>query len=255
MKILGIILAGVGAFLLVLAGLLRFYAVPALSQAPLVPGSSTGGISTSINKGVANKLFYPGKLAAGENPYRENVPMTATRTTRGDVNADQQQEATSQNLAIYDSFQRLEDDEGTVVNAGTIRVAFNRSTSVLANCCGANIDGEPATFEGINPLKFPFNVEKKTYDYYDTTIKKALPAEFQGEESIDGLNTYRFLQNVPPTQTGELTVPGQPRRLPRRHVHGGALLLQRGHRVGRPGHRRDHQGHQPAEAVPDRPER
>ena len=36
-------LIGLGAFLVVLAGMLRFYAVPQLAKAPLSPGEDTAG--------------------------------------------------------------------------------------------------------------------------------------------------------------------------------------------------------------------
>ena len=205
---LGIALVGVGAFLLVLAGALKWYAVPALSKAPLVPGESTGGLSTSIAVGVAETLFDPSALASGGNPVRTNVPLTSTRTTRGDVAASQTDEAKAADLAIYDSFSNLTDDAGTTISAGTIRVAFNRVTSELSNCCNANIDGEPVEWAGINPLKFPFNVEQRTYDYFDTTLVKPVPIEFAGTEDLDGLEVYVFKQTIPATQIGEQEVPG-----------------------------------------------
>jgi hypothetical protein len=205
---LGIVLVGLGAFLLVLAGMLKFYAVPALAKAPLVPGSSTGGISTSLAVGTAETLFDPSALVAGENPIRTNVPLTSTRTTRGDVAASQTDEAKAADLAVYDSFSNLTDDKGTTISAGTIRVAFNRVTSELSNCCNANIDGAVVEWSGINPLKFPFSVEQKSYDYFDTTLVKAVPIEFQGTEDLDGLEVYVFKQSIPATQTGELEVPG-----------------------------------------------
>lgn len=203
---LGVALAGIGAFLLATGLLLKFVAVPKLEVAPLAPG--TDGISTSINKGVATKLFYPGKLATGENPTRENVPLTATRTTRGDVLAATSPEAEAQNLAVYDSFQNVTDDEGTTIDANTLRIAFNRTTSELTNCCGVNIDGEQANFTGIAPLKFPFNTEQKDYDWYDTGQGKTVPAKFEGVENREGVELYKFSQKIEPHEVGELDVPG-----------------------------------------------
>ncbi|MCA0332247.1 MAG: DUF3068 domain-containing protein [Actinobacteria bacterium] len=207
-RVLGIVLVGLGAFLLVLAGMLKFYAVPALAKAPLVPGESTGGISTTVAVGTAEQLFDPSALASGGNPNRTNVPLTSTRTTRGDVSASQQEPAVSEDLAIYDSFSNTVDDKGTTISAGTIRVAFNRVTSVNSNCCGANVDGAQVDWTGINPLKFPFDVQQQTYDYFDTTLAKAVPIEFTGTEDLDGLQVYVFKQTIPATQIGEQEVPG-----------------------------------------------
>jgi len=205
-RVIGVILAGIGAFLLVLALLLKFVAVPKLAVAPLAPG--TDGISTSTNVGVAAKLFYPGKLATGENPTRENVPLKAVRTTRGDVLAATTPEAEAANLAIYDSFSNVTDDEGTTIDASTIRVAFNRFDSQLSNCCGVNVDGEKANFVGIAPFKFPFYVEQKDYEWYDSGIDKTAPAKFVGTDTIDGFEMYKFEQTIAPYQSGELEVPG-----------------------------------------------
>jgi hypothetical protein len=207
-RAVGFVLAGLGAFLLVLAGMLKFYAVPQLAKAPLVPGEETGGVNVSVNEGTAVTLFNPGALATGDDPIRRNVPVVSTRYTRGDVPASESPEAADNNIAVYDSFSRLTDPEGTVLSAGTIRVAFDRTSSELSNCCGANVDGQEAPFAGINPLKFPFFVEKKSYDYFDTTILQALPAEFVGEEVLFGMNTYKFVQDIPPTQYTEIEVPG-----------------------------------------------
>lgn len=200
---IGIALVGIGAFLLVLAPLLRFWVVPQVAKAPLSPGEDTGGVTQTDQEGVALKLFDPATLSE-----RTNVALTATRFTRGDVQAAQTDEAKSQDLAIYDSFLRLTDPEGTVVNATTIRVAFNRVTSETVNCCGANNNGEEVDWTGINPLKFPMFVQQQDYNYFDTTINAAPPAVFQGVEDLEGLQVYKFVQTIEPTQIGELEVPG-----------------------------------------------
>jgi hypothetical protein len=44
---------------------------------------------------------------------------------------------------------------------------------------------------------FPFGTQKKTYQYFDGTLRKALPMTYQGEEKVAGLPTYRFQQTVP----------------------------------------------------------
>lgn len=44
---------------------------------------------------------------------------------------------------------------------------------------------------------FPFGTEKKTYQYWDGTLRTALPMVYRGEEKVGGLPTYRFEQVVP----------------------------------------------------------
>jgi hypothetical protein len=153
--------------------------------------------------GLAVKLFDPATLTE-----RTNVALIATRFTRGDVQAAQTEEATSQDLAVYDSFLRVSDPSGTVVDASTIRVAFNRVSSENANCCGVNNDGEQVTWTGINPLKFPMFTQQQNYPYFDTTINQAPDAVFQGVEELEGLEVYKFVQVIEPTEIGSLEVPG-----------------------------------------------
>ncbi|MEZ5116851.1 MAG: DUF3068 domain-containing protein [Candidatus Nanopelagicales bacterium] len=202
-RVIGLVLVGLGAFLLVLAAMLRFYAVPALAKAPLSPGENSGGVTQTDQEGIARSLFDPATLTE-----RKDVEVTATRFTRGDVPAAETEEAKSQDLAVYDSFLRLEDPEGVVVNASTIRVAFDRVTSELVNCCGVNNDGAQVTWEGINPLKFPMFTQQQDYDYFDTTLNKAYPAKFMGVEELEGLEVYKFQQVIEPTEYATLEVPG-----------------------------------------------
>lgn len=199
----GIVLVGLGVFLVVLAALLRFTVVPAVAKAPLSPGEDTGGVTQTDQNGVAAVLFDPATLTE-----RTDVPLTATRFTRGDVPASQTTEALADDLAIYESFLRTEDNTGTVISASTIRVAFNRVTSELSNCCGANFDGQEITFSGINPLKFPMFTEAKDYAYFDATLQEAVPITYVGTEELEGLSVYRFEQKIEARQIGTLEVPG-----------------------------------------------
>lgn len=199
----GIVLIGLGVFLVVLAALLRFTVVPAIAKAPLSPGEDTGGVTQTDQNGVAAVLLDPATLTE-----RTDVPLTATRFTRGDVPASQTSEALADDLAIYESFIRTEDNTGTVVTASTIRVAFNRVTSELSNCCGANYDGQEIEFAGINPLKFPMFTEPKEYRYFDATLEEAVPIQYVGTEDLEGLSVYRFEQTIEARQIGTLEVPG-----------------------------------------------
>jgi hypothetical protein len=200
---IGIVLVGLGVFLLVLGALLRLSVVPSVAKAPLSPGEDSGGVTQTDQSGVAAKLFDPATLTE-----RTDVPLKVTRFTRGDVPASQTEEAKAGDLAIYDTFQRVEDNAGTVVLADTARYAFNRVTSELSNCCGANIDGENVDMSGIVPLKFPMFTQKQNYPYFDTSLNQGVDAVYQGEETLEGLPVYKFVVTVEPTQTGTIEVPG-----------------------------------------------
>jgi uncharacterized membrane protein len=199
---IGIVLVGLGVFLVVIGALLRFSVVPAVAKAPLSPGEDTGGVTQTDQTGVASKLFDPATLTE-----RIDVPLTVTRFTRGDVPASQTDEAKAADLAVYDTFQRVEDNAGVVVLADTARFAFNRVTSEMSNCCGANVNGENVELSGVVPLKFPMFTQQQTYPYFDTSLNKGVDAVFQGEETLEGLPVYKFVVTVEPTQTGTIVAP------------------------------------------------
>ena len=60
--------------------------------------------------------------------------------------------------------------------------------------------------EGLS-YRFPFGTEKKTYPYFDPIAQKAFDANYDGEEDVNGLTTYRFVQNVGYDADGKLVEP------------------------------------------------
>jgi hypothetical protein len=60
--------------------------------------------------------------------------------------------------------------------------------------------------EGLS-YRFPFSTEKKTYPYFDPIAQKAYDANYEGEEDVNGLTTYRFKQNVGYDADGKLVEP------------------------------------------------
>src|SRR4051794_15518577 len=99
------------------------------------------------------------------------------------------------------------DLDGSLINASTDRVAWDRKTGEAVHCCGEAVDGVPTRHTGLS-YKFPFGTEKKTYQFFDTTAKKAYPMTYKGSEQLQGLTVYRFEQPVGPVQIAESEVPG-----------------------------------------------
>jgi Porin PorA len=87
--------------------------------------------------------------------------------------------------------------------------AFNRGTGELVDCCGANVNGDSHIRQaGLVGYVFPIGTQKKTYLVFDTTLEKAVPFVYSGTADTDGVPTYMFTENVPPTQVTTVTVPG-----------------------------------------------
>jgi Porin PorA len=185
----GIVLVGLGVFFVALALLLRFYVVPSLLVTPI------DQFAESFAPGTGT-VFNPATLVE-----EDNVDMVAHRTLRGDV------AASSDDVGVWDESLLLEKTDGSLINASTDRVAWDRKTGEAVHCCGEAVDGVPTRHEGLS-YKFPFGTEKKTYQFFDTTAKKAYPMTYKGSEQIQGLTVYRFEQPVGPVQIGESEVPG-----------------------------------------------
>lgn len=208
-KILPAIVIGVGAFLLTLALLMRFYAVPKLAVVPYDQNT------TSIVTGPDSTYLNPAKLQI------EKGTLTTTVRVIGDVaEAKKQSDETGDDLAVWDKGQITQFPDSETgglftppLTGGTERIVFDRYTGAAVNCCGETIDGETAEHKG-QLVKFPFFTEQKTYDYWDGTTKAAYPAEYKGTEEIQGLKVYRFEQAVPRQQFATIDVPASLLGLP-----------------------------------------
>jgi len=92
----------------------------------------------------------------------------------------------------------LQADDEHVVTISQDKFALDRRTGFPVEDQAKYI-GDPASvmpYEGV-VVKFPFDTEKKNYDYWDGTLGKAVTATYKGIRTIDGLKTYRFDVAVP----------------------------------------------------------
>jgi len=190
-RAVGYVLVGLGAFLIVAAPLLKWYAAPQLIKAPLDQYSTT----VSQANGATFLDISTLSVLTGQQ-------LTASRTVRGDVAAG------NSDVAVWDVFVRVAAAENKLVTATTDRVAFDRRTSEAVNCCGEHVNGDKSVrHQGIE-YKFPFGAKKQTYQYFDTTLRGATPMEYQGEEELAELDVYRYVQRIEPTKIAELDAPG-----------------------------------------------
>jgi hypothetical protein len=183
------LLIGLAVFLLAISVLLRFYVVPGLLVTPLDQFAETFAPGTGT-------VFDPAAVAE-----RPNVKMIAHRTLRGDV------AASSKDRGVWDESVVISDSDGKLITATTDRVAWDRKTGEAVNCCNENVDGTPSKHVGLS-YKFPFGAQKKTYQFFDTSVRRAYPMFYKGTEKVQGLTVYRYEQPIKPVQLGEIEVPG-----------------------------------------------
>ena len=211
LKKFGTVALLLGAFLLTLAALSKFYLYDQLAVSP--QNASSTSISTTLPGADADYL----DAAAGLKPA--TGPLKSTRIVTGDVKASKQaSKDLGKKIAVYDTYSctdipSFDCKQGSTPLSGTVdTVAFDSKTGEAVEWKGTKheTDGkttEPYDFEGLY-FKFPFDTQKKTYQFWDDTLDKATPAKFVGEGNVKGLKVYKFQQTVEPVATGPIDVPG-----------------------------------------------
>ena len=198
-RTVGLVLIALGTAFLVLAPMVKFYAVPKLAVAPL----DLDPAHTSNNSGTVTTVV---DLATGTE--KSSVELNSIRRTKADVAASQQ---AGNNTGVYDSLSVIslasDSTNKPYLPASPERYAFDRTTSIMVATAGANVGGTPITADMIGndtvmPLKFPFWSEKQSYNVFDSSIMKGYEAKFVQEDTVKGLPVYKYEQNIPATKVG-----------------------------------------------------
>jgi hypothetical protein len=191
----GITLTGLGAFLLVLALMGRFFLPGQVIKFP----TNQYSISRLTGTNVSYLSDSTGKLVTG-------ATVRAVATTQGDVSAGTSSTAVWNNVTgVFDITSG--GNPGTAISYATERFAFDRRTGVLVNCCGAEVGTKHAHFSG-QGFVFPIGTQKQTYQVFDTTLMKTEPARYTGSTTVDGESVYIFVEQVPNQQYSTITLPG-----------------------------------------------
>lgn len=174
--------------------------------------------STSVSEGQNMSALY----AHAENgsavfDQLENVTLRSTRQVLGIPGAvrDANKEETD---AFWQTTVRSQADLNgtwTDLTFSDEGVSFNRKSGEATNCCGdyksaGDLDDPtktvPVTHEGLF-FKFPFDVQKKTYKWWDGDLGAAQDMEYLREETLEGVNTYVFRQTTPKAEVTTREVP------------------------------------------------
>ncbi|MFF8833375.1 DUF3068 domain-containing protein [Streptomyces sp. NPDC015131] len=191
---LSLLLLGAGVFLLVLAPLLVQYVQPRAKVTPVDVDTVTVFTGTG-------SYFDTGRIATVTGR-----PLTITRQVRGDV-AD----SVRSGHAVWDVSTSVDTDRTLPASAThdslqwTLeRWVTDRRTNEPVHCCE-----ESPTFDGEAYLKFPFDVEKRSYRWWDGTLGSTVTLRFAGTQKVQGYEGYRFTGRVEPVRTGTRLVPGR----------------------------------------------
>ncbi|MEU7199451.1 DUF3068 domain-containing protein [Streptomyces sp. NPDC045470] len=190
-----LVLLGLGVFLLALAPMLAWYVAPRAQRTPVDVDVTTVFTGTG-------SYFDTGTLRT-----RNKQKITITRHVLGDV-----AESERSGRAVWDVSTTV--DTPVTLELKDPRKAFqwtlerwvtDRRTNAPVHCCKE----APTRFEGDAYLKFPFDVQRRTYRWWDNTLGAAVPLRFAGTKHVQGYEGYRFTGTVAPTRTGSRQVPGR----------------------------------------------
>ena len=202
---------GLGAALLIAALLLSTYTKSNISKIPL-------DIDHTVVSDGSGTAFDPASLNEQNFVVNEDVPLVMQEqvTVESPANADVVTLQVGSTLRRSDKQQEngllLEMVDTVTLDRETAMAVSSESNPGGAVQKPRAIENEePPTnialpHEGLS-YRFPFDTEKKTYPYFDPIAQKAYDANYDGEEDVNGLTTYKFTQNVGFDGDGELVDP------------------------------------------------
>jgi hypothetical protein len=176
---LGMVLAGLGGFLVMLALLAKFYAPGQLMKTPIDVDSETNAT---------------GQAALGSSPAED---VQGTQITRADSakSTDDVVSFVSSSCLIFDrndppSCVQADDPDQRLITASVDYFATDRVTALAVND-PKYLPPTAVEHQGLIN-KWPFDVQKKTYPYWDDTAGQVVNATYDGTDELDGIETYKF---------------------------------------------------------------
>lgn len=214
-RVVGLVLILIGAFAIVVGPLLRFWAYDQLAVVPLNQDSE------SVSRSDDMTVLYVGDVAKGAGPeaVKTGVSVVATRVVRG--NPEATEAVPDGDVMVWDVGSVIEDDGGAVITASLDHLCLDRRTNRAVQPCEGEgiednsdderIDADDAvTHTGLS-YKFPFDTQQQEYEYFDNIAKASFPARYEATETIEGVETYKFVQVVPLTKLAapDIDLPGK----------------------------------------------
>lgn len=200
MRKLASVSVGVGVFMIVAAVLVRFYAYPTLATVP----ATYDGVTELESSGAQIFNSDPDVLET------ETWDLDVSAFTIADSGAD-----APDDVAVWVSSTTVTRADGSVFQQTRERAPFDAVSGAAVTCDDCGSWEEVAEDERVDVtrkgqvFKFPFATEKRSYDVWDGTVGEASEATFEGEETIEGLDVYKFVQRIEPQVVEIREVPGK----------------------------------------------
>jgi hypothetical protein len=191
-RVVGLIMSGLGAFLVVFAAVEFLVLAGQAEKFPL----NEYQVVTLAGRNVT--YFSPALLQEFTR-----VHLRATQTIEGDVAAG------TPARAVWNEFTYAYDQtHATAYQTSTERLAFDRRTGVVTNCCGAAVGTKRTADWSGQGFAWPPGTQQRTYLVFDPTLRRPEPARYAGTATIGGLAADEFVEHVTATRFGTQTLPG-----------------------------------------------
>jgi Porin PorA len=202
---------GLGAALLIAALLLSTYTQGKIAKIPL-------DLDATLVSDGTGTAFDPASLNGDKFVINRDVPMAMQEQ----ISVESPSNADYVTLQVGNTLRRTDKQQDAGLLLALVdTVTVNRKTA-MAVSSESNPGGavqKPRAIEDEQPptnialphdglaYRFPFDTEKRTYPVFDPIAQKAYDANYDGEEDVNGLTTYRFSQNVGYDADGKLVEP------------------------------------------------
>jgi hypothetical protein len=195
-----------GCFALALAALLPGYVYPRLAVLPADPQQAQVQYATGAT------ILVPDADSAAGARVVEDADVTVTTFVAGAPVARPEESV------VWDLSTEVEVAGRGPVDARVERVSLDAHTAEPTNCCGDRLatdfgdpSGRSLVHHGL--VAWPFGVQARDYPVWDVQLGRSRTAAFQGEETRDGVRTYRFQAATPFEDIGTRDLPGRLFRL------------------------------------------
>ncbi|MET0450475.1 MAG: DUF3068 domain-containing protein [Mycobacterium sp.] len=203
-------LMGLGAALLIAALLLSTYTKGKIAKVPL-------DVDTTLVSEGTGTAFDPASLSQPRFTVNEDVPIQLQQQ----ISVEAPSNAELVTLQVGDTVRRTDQQQDNGLLLALVdTVTMDRKTALaVSDDTYPGSVQKPRSIDDDNPpaiaalphegltYRFPFDTEKKTYPYFDPIAQKAYDANYDGEEDVNGLTTYRFTQDVGFDGSGKLVDP------------------------------------------------
>ena len=211
LRLAALTIMSLGAALLTAAVLLTTYTAGKIAKIPL-------DIDTTLISSGTGAALDPASLSATRFVVDQNVPLVSQQAVTVETPANAQVVTFQMGTSVRRT-DRQQDSGLLLALVDTVTLDRRTAEAVSDDERPGGSVQKPRTIEDDRPsttialpheglaFRFPFATEKRSYPFFDPIAQKPFDANYDGEDDVNGLTTYRFTHNVGYDADGKLVEP------------------------------------------------